>query len=768
LANKKRRNASTRKAKKRSRKYSSRRFKLAVFLLSLVSAVSFAVAAVFTYHTLRFSALVDSKLVGESSERPATVYARPFELRKGQRLSRDELIAVLNDLGYREQPSLTDAPGTFALSEGADTIQVRRRGEFRAPVTVDFDRVWVSSLHESRSGANLERIDFDRVLVTTLFGADRSKRRFVPLEEIPAHVSQAILATEDRRFYSHTGFDPIGIGRALAVDLLSGELRQGASTITQQLVKNYFLSPERSWRRKILEAYLAVLLESRTTKDEILELYLNEVYLGQRGSFAINGVEQAAQTFFGKNVGNLTIAESALLAAMIRAPNASSPYRHPEPIRQRRDVVLRQMVDAGFIDETTSELESARPLGLVEGTIDRGEAPYFIDALTRELTKDYDAGNLQTRGLSVYSTMDPYLQNRAQQAVVEGLEEIRSQLSQGGDVPQAALVALSPQTGDVLAIVGASSYGTSQFNRAVDAHRQPGSAFKPFVYLAAFENGGDKSGAATPATIVVDEPTTFRQAGKSWTPQNYSRRFEGRVSYRRALALSLNVATARIGQDVGFDRVVALWEAMGMSSELSPYPSLVLGAFEVTPLELATAYAVLANGGRRVEPRFYTRLIDSSGAVLGERPVVSRPVASPESAYLVTDMLGSVLSFGTAREIRARGFTADAAGKTGTTNDNRDAWFVGYTPDVLTAVWVGYDDNRPLGLTGSQAALPIWTRFMKAAVSGREKERFTAPAGIVFVDIDPANGLRAGPNCPTRQREAFRSGTQPTQACGLH
>lgn len=751
----------TKRTRKR-RKYSPRRLKVAVFLLSVLTALSFALAAVFIYHTLRFTALVDARLEGEARARPATVYSEPFELRRGQRLSRDELVAVLNDLGYRQQPELDETDGTFAVDD--ETIHVRRHGEFRAPVTVEFEEVWVSTLRESRTGAVLDQLHFNRVPVTTLFGADRAKQRWVPLKEIPEHVRHAVLATEDRRFYSHTGLDPIGIARALVTDLLSGELLQGASTLTQQLVKNYFLTPERTWRRKILEAYLAVLLESRATKEQILELYLNEVYLGQRGSFAINGVEQAAQVFFGKNVGNLTVAESALIAAIIRAPNASSPYRHPEDTRGRRNVVLRQMVDAGYLDPASAERAASRPLGVARGTIDRGEAPYFVDVLSRELTGEYDARHLQTRGLAVHSTMDYYLQNRAQLAVIEGLEEIRSKLPEGSEVPQAALVALRPQTGDVLALVGARSYGTSQFNRAVDAHRQPGSAFKPFVYLAAFENRTE----LTPITMVVDERTTFRQAGKPWTPQNYSRRFEGRVSYRRALALSLNVATARIGEDVGFDNVVELWEAMGMSSELSPYPSLVLGAFEVTPLELATAFAVLANGGKRVEPRFYTELTDGSGTTLGERPVDSRPVASPESAFLVTDMLRSVLNFGTAKEIRARGFTADAAGKTGTTNDTRDAWFVGYTPDVLAAVWVGFDDNRPLGLTGSQAALPIWTRFMKAAVSGREKVRFVPPPGITFVEIDPATNRRANPNCPSPQREAFRRGTAPTELCTLH
>ena len=310
---------------------------------------------------------------------------------------------------------------------------------------------------------------------------------------------------------------------------------------------------------------------------------MNEVYLGQRGSFGINGVAQAAQIFFGKNVKNLTVAEGATLAATIRSPNRSSPFRHPDTVLDRRNIVLRQMGSAGFLEGVTVEDAIRAPLGVVSGTVDRGEAPYFVDALARELVDTYDAGRLQTEGLSVHSTMDRYLQNHAQLAVVEGIDEIRAKLGDGAAPPQAALVALAPHTGDVLAIVGARSYGTSQFNRAVDAHRQPGSAFKPFVYLAAFEN----QPSLTPAATVDDAPTTFKEGGRPWTPQNYSRRFEGPVSYRRALALSLNVATARIGQKTGFEKVVALWDDLGASSRLSPYPSLVLGAFEVSPLELA-------------------------------------------------------------------------------------------------------------------------------------------------------------------------------------
>jgi penicillin-binding protein 1B len=748
---------------RKKRKHSSRRFRLAVATLTVVSLALFSLATALIYHTLRFTALVDARLQGERLEKPTLVYAREFELRRGQRISRDELLALLNDLAYQETPTLGDEPATF--SRIGDEVRIRRRGAFTAAFSVSFTDRWVTSIRELSQNSKLERVVFEPVPAATLFGEDRTKRRWVALEDMPAHLVGAIIATEDKRFFTHTGLDPVGIARALATDLSAGEMRQGASTISQQLVKNYFLTPERTLRRKLLEAYLAIILENRATKEEILELYLNDVYLGQRGSFGINGVGQGAQIFFGKDVKNLGAAEAALIAAVIRSPNSNSPFRFPAAAKSRRAIVLGQMAETGVLTPQAAEHARASALVLAPKTVDRGEAPYFIDVLTRNLIDTYDAQNIQTRDLRVQSTMDRYLQNAAQQAVVEGLEEIRAKLKRPEDgVPQAALVAMSPYTGDVLALVGARSYGTSQFNRAVDAHRQPGSAFKPFVYLAAFEKDSELS----PKSSVVDEPTTFRQGNRHWTPQNYSRRFEGRVSYRRALALSLNVATARVGESTGFEEVVSLWELMGMSSRLEPYPSLVLGSFEVTPLELATAFSVLANGGSRVEPRFFTRVEDSEGHVLDERPVSSRRVASPESTYLVTEMLQSVISYGTAKEIRARGFTAQAAGKTGTTNDTRDAWFVGYTPYILAAVWVGFDDNKPLGLSGSQAALPIWTRFMKAAVSGKEKARFAPPPSIVFAEIDPVSGKLATDSCPRRDREVFRRGTEPRGRCTAH
>ncbi|HEY7700081.1 MAG TPA: PBP1A family penicillin-binding protein, partial [Vicinamibacteria bacterium] len=658
---------------------------------------------------------------------------------------------------------LGDEPGSFALVNGA--VQVRRRGAFPAPIAVTFDEPWISEIRTVRGSESLERVPFEPVPVATLFGEDRAKKRWVALDGIPEQVKQAVLTTEDRRFFDHTGFDPVGIARALLTDLRRGEVEQGASTLTQQLVKNYFLTPERTFKRKLLEAYLAVILENRTKKNDILELYLNEVYLGQRGSFGIHGVAQAAQTFFGKDLKNLSVAEAALIAALIRSPNSSNPFHHPKAALARRDLVIDQMRKAGLLSMAEAAHQKDAPLGLVEGAVDQGEAPYFIDALRGELLSTYDAARIPSLGLRIQSTMDRHLQSAAQKALIEGLDEIVDKLPRGASgPPQAALVAMKPTTGDVLALVGARSYGASQFNRATEARRQPGSAFKPFVYLTAFE----RDPTLGPTTTVQDEPRAFRQGRGTWTPSNYTGRFEGTVTYRRALALSLNVATASVGERVGFGNVVGLWHSMGMTSRIEPYPSLVLGSFEVTPLELATAYAVLANGGKRVEPRFFTSIEDSSGRNVAENRSRSHAVVSEESAYLVTDMLRTAVDSGTGREIRSRGLAVDVAGKTGTTNDTKDAWFVGYTPELLTVVWVGYDDNRELGLSGAEAALPIWARFMKAALAGRESDRFLPPAGIVAAEIDPATGKRATKSCPRRVREVFRRENAPREVCTFH
>jgi penicillin-binding protein 1B len=765
------------KRRRSRRRYSRLRFKITFGALTLLSIGLFYLAATLIVHYFQFSRQISLRLEGKRLERASWVYSRPFELRPRQRLSERELIALLNALRYQETGSSVQDPGTFY--EARDEVRVHLSHSDRKLQThivgIRFDDESVRAIREFPDGNALAKVALGAVPVTTLFGEERAKQRWVPLEGIPPLVIQAVLATEDRRFFEHTGLDPIGIVRAAWLDIKSGEVRQGGSTLSQQLVKNYFLTPERTVRRKILEAFLAIILESRASKEEILELYLNDVYLGQRGSFGINGVGQASRIYFGKDVKNLELEEAALLAALIRAPNPASPFRHPDKAKARRDIVLEQMARHGFVEQAEAEAAVARPLRIELGAVDIGEAPYFIDVLRQELFARYPPE--ATQNLTVLSTMDRYLQNAAQRAVAEGLAEIGKKLS-GKNKPtnvQAALIAMDPMRGDVLALVGGGSYGLSQFNRATEARRQPGSAFKPFVYLAAFERsyemartGGPPGRYFTPASVVRDEPTTIWYGGKAWRPSNYDHRFSGDVTYRRALARSLNVATAKVGKEVGYDRVVRLWDAIGTHSDLQPYPSVVLGAFEMTPLDLATAYTVIANHGVRVDPRFFTAVKNARGRTLDAIESARHAVAHPESAYLVTDMMRSVIDQGTAREIRARGFKAVAAGKTGTTNDTRDAWFVGFTPDLLAVVWVGYDDNRPLGLSGSQAALPIWTRFMKSAVSGRESGSFEPPAGVTFARIDPETGRLAQPSCPNVQTETFITGTEPRTLCPRH
>lgn len=772
------------KKKKKSRKrYSKRRFRLTVAFLGIASIVLVYLAATLTIHYFDFSRKIELGLQGKQEEKSAWVYARTAELRAGQRISSAEVVEILNALRYRQVEGPLGEPGSFSTTNGEIRAHLARRSPFGdrlsgSTVALSFDDKWVSEIRKLPGGERLSQIELEPIPVTTLFSEERAKQRWVPLHDVPQRVIHAVVATEDQRFFEHTGLDPIGILRAALEDLRTQELRQGGSTLTQQLVKNYFLTPERTLRRKLLEAFLAIILESRATKEEILELYLNDVYLGQRGSFAIHGVGQAARIFFGKDVRNLDLSEAALVAALIRSPNRASPFRHPERARERRDIVLAQMENQGLISSEEARAATERPIRVHRGSVDVGEAPYFIDALRQDLLSRYSADSLRLSNLSVLSTLDYYLQSAAQRAITEGLDEIHKNLpGKVTDDIQASLLAIDPNSGDILALVGGKSYGQSQFNRALNARRQPGSAFKPFVYLAAFEQTYERTHApeygsprplATPTTLVNDEPTTFHFGNRSWSPQNYSRRFEGPVTYRQALARSLNVATAKVGEEIGFQRVVELWEAMDMSSRLEPYPSLVLGTFEVTPAELAAAYAVIANGGVRVVPRFFKSIRDENERVLDTPQTPTRRVVHAESAFLVTSILQSAIDEGTGREIRARGFKADVAGKTGTTDDARDAWFVGFVPDLLVVVWVGYDDNRKLGLTGARAALPIWTRFMKAAVSGRPKGSFAPPSGITHARIDPTNGMIATPSCPSAQQEVFLTGTEPRRLCNQH
>jgi penicillin-binding protein 1B len=746
---------------------------------ALMVALATALAAAGTYYYLTFSNLIDRRLQGERTRVLPRVFGRPFELRVGQSLTEGQLIERLNDLGYVHRPELGN-PGDFSVGPAAVALVPRQGSRRGQRVRVLFNeqgqrdeaaRGRIARL-EVVGGSPVERLRLDAPMLSGLASADREKRRRVPLAAITPRMVQAVLAIEDRRYYAHPGVDPIRMVGALFTNL-RGDLPYlvGASTITQQLVKNFFLTPEKSLRRKLLEQFMAIVLERRASKDEILELYLNEVYLGQRGSFAVHGVAEAARLMFGKDVGNLALSEAATIAGIIQAPSDHSPFRSPVRARERRNVVLAAMADAGFVTRDAAERAAREPLRVASAAID-GEAPYFVDYVARTLAESYpDAGRAGT-ALDVHTTLDLHLQRIAQEAVRDGAARIDRELAaRRRHLPrvQGALIAVDPRTGNVLAMAGGRAYSESQYNRATHAHRQPGSVFKPFVYLAAFERAAvDRRADITPATLVSDAPTRFQYEDKEYAPANFAGEYDGPITLRRALALSRNVATVRLAEKVGYEEVARLWRRIDRDGVARPYPSIALGVFEATPLFLAEGYTLFANGGRLRPLRAITR-IDRGGApsIVPTIPP-ARVVARRDTTYLVTNMMESVMDDGTGAGARAAGFRLPAAGKSGTTNDLRDAWFVGFTPELLAVVWVGFDDNQPLGLSGAQAALPIWTAFMQRALAGRAGPAFSPPEGIVFALIDRDTGLLAAPGCPRVLREAFLEGTAPAAVCEFH
>jgi penicillin-binding protein 1B len=768
-----------------------------------IAAIVIAVPLVFMaaaagYYYVSFGRLIDAQLHGERQRVFPRIFARPLEIRRGQALTDSQLVNRLNDLGYAER-ARADRPGEFSIDNGSISI-VPRPEEFKGRiVTVSFRKpaplVQRASTRRPAPPARAdhveqllvgrepsERLTLDTPLLSEV-ASERSKRRPVALSSLPPHVVQAVLAIEDRRYYYHPGIDPIRLTGAVFYNLIGDSSRISAtSTITQQLVRNVFLpqfegwtlhqARERSTRRKLLEIWVSLVMSRRATKDEILEMYLNAVPLGQRGSFAIVGVSEAARLFFGKDVSNLTIPEAATIAGVIQSPSALSPFNNPNRCRERRNVVIHAMTEAGFITNEQAEAAQKEPLTVVQRALE-AEAPYFVDYVGQTLAEEYP-GLLTTddRPVDVHTTLDLHLQHIAQDAVRDGLTRVDGLLAKRKRKGRAesALLAVDPRTGDILAMVGGRSYNQSQYNRAVVARRQPGSVFKPFVFLTAFEQAalnGDTD--ITPATLVDDSPTTWEFDDQVWTPENYENEYGGMVTYRDALAHSRNIATIKAAERAGYGNVAELWGRLGVGSKPKPYPSIALGVFEATPLEIATAYTIFPNLGVERKLHHISRVI--SGEVDVTRPAKddTRVIARPDTTFLVADMMRTVLTEGTGVSSRALGFSMDAAGKTGTTNDMRDAWFVGFTPELLTVVWVGFDDNQVVGLSGAQAALPIWVQFMTRALAGHpDQPPVQAPDGIGYAEIDPDTGKLAEPLCPRITTSPFLAGTEPTDACEDH
>ncbi len=760
----------------RRRSSRSPRARYALTAVGILTVVSLGLLAA-AYAS--YSRLIDARLSEERERTPPLVYARPLLLHQGQALSLSGLVDRLNDLGYAQR-SATQTPGEFAVARDAVTVMPRDADSAGGLLRVSF---LTGGAHiegiEVAGRLTRDTIQLDHPLLTALMTTEgREKRHRVPLASIPTFAQQAVLAIEDQEFYSHPGVNPVRIMAAATTNIFGDNPNLvGYSTVTQQLARMFFLADEfnaeliegrRSYVRKVREGLMSLVIERRASKDTILELYLNDVYLGQRGSFAIHGIAEAARLFFGKDVSNLSLGEAALIAGVIQSPAPYSPFTNPERAVERRDAVLRAMVEEAYLSPEAAGRAAAEPLRVVTGAVDN-EAPYFVDMVSGQVAQAFPDAVTEAGRNDVFTTLDLNLQRAALDAVRDGLTDVDALLAgpQRGDQAQAALIAVDPRSGEILAMVGGRSYNQSQFNRAIAARRQPGSVFKPFVFLAAFEYAASAGRTdLTPASLTVDAPATFAFDQQLWEPRNFDA-YDGEITWRRALTMSRNLGTIRVGEAIGFERVADQWRAIGVGPPPQSFPSITLGAFDLSPYDVAQAYTLFSNGGH-VRPLTAIQRIETANREW--RPQVAPPVrvSRADTTFLVTNMMRGVLDAGTAAGARAAGFTVDAAGKTGTTNDLRDAWFVGFTPELLTVVWVGFDSNQPIALTGTQAALPIWTAFMQAALAGRPNVSFAVPDGITFVEIDADTGKRALPACSHVLRESFLAGTEPQEYCPLH
>ena len=728
-----------------------------------------------TLWVARLDAIVVERFEGQRFSVPSRVLSAPTILYPGLDWRVLGLWDTLRRLGYREQqrPGALGV-GSFRFGKNRVGIHLRAfdhpsRAEPAREVELTLRGSAIRQIVERPSGRELGAVLVEPERVGAYYGLAREQRDLVSLDEVPAHLVNAILAVEDRRFDSHHGIDPRRILGAMLANLRAGGIRQGGSTLTQQLVKNFFLTHERTLSRKLQEAVMALLVEARYEKDAILESYLNEIYLGQRGATEVHGVGEAAQLYFGKRIQNLTPAESALLAAIIQSPNRISPHRHGEAAVERRNLVLDLMLDQGYLDAKEHARARTEPLRVAAVTPDANNARYFLDFLRRQLPEVYDSELLAAEGLEIHSTLDPRLQRAASKALQEGLAAIETRMKRSGTLLadeglQGCIVVLRPQTGEVLALVGGRNYRSSQFNRCVDSRRPVGSIFKPFVYLAALEASNGVS-TITLASFLEDSPIEIETPSGIWRPENYDRKFRGRVSVREALERSLNVPAVRLGEEVGIDRVVETARRLGITSPLPRVPSLVLGTAELSPLEVARAFATIANGGVRSWPHTFEDIVAPGGATLDRRKLRFEPTVDAGVSYLTTSLLEGVVERGTASRVRAMGIRGPVAAKTGTSDEEKDLWFAGFTPELVAVVWVGFDAPRSVGLSSSAAALPIWARFVKEAVGDRIRGRFLRPSDVQTVEIEPLSGARALPGCPVRRTEYFLPGTEPTTVC---
>jgi penicillin-binding protein 1B len=599
--------------------------------------------------------------------------------------------------------------------------------------------------------------------VITLYGVDWRVTRPVSLASLPDYVPKAFVAAEDVRFRRHFGIDPIGIARAFFADVRARGIVEGGSTIDQQIVKARFLSQERTWRRKFTEIILAILLDARMSKDEILEIYLNDVYLGHNGGKPVLGVDEASRLYLDKLPSELRVDEAAMLACIVRAPNRDNPWKRPDIVRGRRDATLAIMLKLEWITAAQYREAVSHDVHFVQGSIPQAPFPFYLRALRSEIVRQIGLRPVIEGGLTIVCEMDPDAQRAAERAARRVAPQLESRFSwiraeARGDSLQTAILSVDPRSGGIRALVGGTNYDVSPFDRTSSMRRQPGSAFKTFAYLAAIA-----SKRATTATLLLDSPVTVAvNRDETWQPHNYDERYRGRVTLREAFEESLNVPTVRLTQQIGIGRVVDTAENFGFDEKFARIPALPLGVTEVSVRELTAAYTPFPNLGVRVEPYLLSEVLNKSGKHLYEHEPERKKVANPDATYIMHTLLRGVVRRGTASRLRRWGLDY-VAGKTGTTNDYRDAWFVGYTPDMVTTVWVGFDHGAPLRLSSAEAAIPIWAAYM-SAIPHLHSE-LAAPSGVTFRDIDPDSGMLWRDGCPGPLHEVFLDGTAPTRYC---
>lgn len=681
-----------------------------VVLVGFVLLVTAGVLS-FTYYYVKYSRLIDQKLKGGPFANTSKIFAAPRVIGVGDEISPADIMLELRRSGYSE--SRGNPMGWFNTRPDAIEIFPGPESYFREEAgVIKFSGNRISQIISLQDNTDRSQFQLEPALITNLFDRNREKRRLVKYADIPKVLIDAVISAEDKRFFQHAGFDPFRIIKAVYDDLKQGRKAEGASTLSMQLARSFWLDNEKNWKRKAAEVMITLELEQKLSKEEIFEFYCNQIDLGRRGTFGIRGFGEAAQAYFGKDIRQLTIPEAAMLAGLVQRPSYYNPFRHPDRIRERRNVVLSLMRQNGYITEREYAVACDTPVQLVSTGSESAEAPYFVDLVNDDLQSHFQDKDFQATTYRIYTTLDLDLQRAAVEAVRIGMQNVDELLKKqrrhrNVQFPEAqvALIALDPHTGAIRALTGGRNYGVSQLNRIL-AMRQPGSSFKPFVYAAAMETAIDGGARImTPATMVVDEPTTFWYDNKPYEPGNFKHEYHGQVTLREALAHSMNIATIKVAEMVGYDAVVQFAKKAGLNEDIAPTPAVALGSYDTTPLEIAGAYTVFANQGTYVKPNWISAVRAQNGSMLYQNQPETRQVLDPRVAYLMVSMLEEVLRSGTAAAVRARGFNVPAAGKTGT---SRDGWFAGFTSELLCVVWVGFDDNRELNLEGAHSAAPIW------------------------------------------------------------